>query len=91
MMNLLNRQEKARRGNRYKCREERGDISSAYKQLLQEHSSTSVEKEEIIRGDIQEAINNLLKEEGTGKRGHSHSRRRKGRCSYDDLLFIQFS
>ncbi len=28
-----------------------------------------MEKEEIIRGDIQEAINNLLKEESTGKRG----------------------
>ncbi|KTF86932.1 hypothetical protein cypCar_00021454 [Cyprinus carpio] len=49
--------------------EERGDISGTVQQLLQEHSSTSVEKEEIIRGDIQEAINNLLKEESTGKRG----------------------
>ncbi len=68
MMNLLNRQEKTERGILINA-EERGDISSAVQQLLQEHSSTSVEKEEIIRGDIQEAINNLLKEESTGKRG----------------------
>lgn len=68
MMNLLNRQEKTERGIIINA-DERGDISSAVQQLLQEHSSTSVEKEEIIRGDIQEAINNLLKEESTGKRG----------------------
>ncbi|XP_042587788.1 xin actin-binding repeat-containing protein 2-like [Cyprinus carpio] len=68
MMNLLNRQEKTERAIVINA-EERGDISGAVHQLLQEHSSTSVEKEEIIRGDIQEAINNLLKEESTGKRG----------------------
>ncbi|XP_043104958.1 xin actin-binding repeat-containing protein 2 [Puntigrus tetrazona] len=68
MMNLLNRQEKTERGIVINA-EERGDISGAVQQLLQEHSSTSVEKEEIMRGDIQEAINNLLKEESTGKRG----------------------
>ncbi|KAK2904696.1 hypothetical protein Q8A67_006495 [Cirrhinus molitorella] len=68
MMNLLNRQEKTERGIVINA-EERGDISSTVQQLFQEHSGTSVEKEEIIRGDIQEAINNLLKEESTGKRG----------------------
>ncbi|XP_073701240.1 uncharacterized protein xirp2b [Garra rufa] len=68
MMNLLNRQENTEKGIVINA-EERGDISSTVQQLFQEHSGTSVEKEEIIRGDIQEAINNLLKEESTGKRG----------------------
>ncbi|XP_051566894.1 xin actin-binding repeat-containing protein 2-like [Myxocyprinus asiaticus] len=68
MMNLLNRQEKAKRGIVINA-EERGDISSTIQQLLHHHSGTTVEKEEIIRGDIQEAINNLLKEESTGKQG----------------------
>ncbi|XP_059356597.1 xin actin-binding repeat-containing protein 2-like [Carassius carassius] len=68
MMNLLNRQEKTERGIIINA-EERGDINGAVQQLHQQHSSASVEKEEIIRGDIQEAINNLLKEESTGKRG----------------------
>ncbi|XP_050975142.1 xin actin-binding repeat-containing protein 2 isoform X1 [Labeo rohita] len=68
MMNLLNRQENTERGIVINA-EERGDISGTVQQLFQEHSGTSVEKEEIIRGDIQEAINNLLKEESTGKRG----------------------
>ncbi|KAK7169520.1 hypothetical protein R3I93_005480 [Phoxinus phoxinus] len=68
MINLLNSQEKTERKVIINA-EERGDISSTVQQLLQERSGTSVEKEEIIRGDIQEAINNLLKEESTGKRG----------------------
>ncbi|XP_039539362.1 xin actin-binding repeat-containing protein 2 [Pimephales promelas] len=68
MLNLLNRQENTERKVIINA-EERGDISRTVQQLLQERSGTSVEKEEIIRGDIQEAINNLLKEESTGKRG----------------------
>ncbi|XP_073769324.1 xin actin-binding repeat-containing protein 2 isoform X2 [Danio rerio] len=68
MINLLNRQEKTEEKIIINA-EERGDISGTVQQLLQEHSGTSVEKEEIMRGDIQEAINNLLKEESTGKRG----------------------
>ncbi|XP_067300655.1 xin actin-binding repeat-containing protein 2 isoform X2 [Pseudorasbora parva] len=68
MINLLNRQEKTERKIIINS-EERGDISGTVQQLLQERSGTSVEKEEIIRGDIQEAINNLLKDESSGKRG----------------------
>ncbi|XP_048050604.1 xin actin-binding repeat-containing protein 2 [Megalobrama amblycephala] len=68
MINLLNRQEKTEKKIIINA-EERGDISGTVQQLLQERSGTSVEKEEIIRGDIQEAINNLLKDESTGKRG----------------------
>ncbi|XP_051565537.1 xin actin-binding repeat-containing protein 2-like [Myxocyprinus asiaticus] len=68
MMNLLNRQEKNERAIIINA-EERGDISGTVQQLLHQHSDTTVEKEEIIRGDIEEAINNLLKEESTGKRG----------------------
>ncbi|TRY93521.1 hypothetical protein DNTS_032374, partial [Danionella cerebrum] len=68
MINLLNRQESTEKKIIINA-EERGDISSTVQQLLQERSDTASEKEEIVRGDIQEAISNLLKEEGSGKRG----------------------
>ncbi|KAA0715436.1 Xin actin-binding repeat-containing protein 2 [Triplophysa tibetana] len=68
MMNLLNRQESIERGVIINL-EERGDISSTVHQLLHQHSGSTPEKEEIIRGDIEEAMKNLLKEESTGKRG----------------------
>ncbi|KAG5261928.1 hypothetical protein AALO_G00290150 [Alosa alosa] len=68
MMNLLNRCEGTE-----KCitidQEERGNINTTVKQLFNQERGINVEKEEIIRGDIQEAINNLLKEEGANKRG----------------------
>ncbi|XP_057192275.1 xin actin-binding repeat-containing protein 2 [Triplophysa rosa] len=68
MMNLLNRQESIERGVIINA-EERGDISGTVHQLLHQHSGIMPEKEEIIRGDIEEAMKNLLKEESTGKRG----------------------
>ncbi|XP_073710874.1 uncharacterized protein xirp2b isoform X2 [Misgurnus anguillicaudatus] len=68
MMNLLNRQEKIEKGVIVNA-EERGDINSTVNQLFHQQSGTTVEKEEIIRGDIEEALNNLLKEESTAKRG----------------------
>ncbi|KTF81605.1 hypothetical protein cypCar_00036571, partial [Cyprinus carpio] len=88
MMNLLNRQEKTERAIVINA-EERGDISGAVHQLLQEHSSTSVEKEEIIRGDIQEAINNLLKEESTGKRGILIQEDEKGDVHTEEIVRIE--
>ncbi|XP_067315214.1 xin actin-binding repeat-containing protein 2 isoform X2 [Pseudorasbora parva] len=68
MMNLLNRRETTERGITID-REERGDINSTVQQLFNQDKSGNVEKEEVIRGDIQEAINNLLKQEGSSKRG----------------------
>ncbi|XP_034533508.1 xin actin-binding repeat-containing protein 2 [Notolabrus celidotus] len=68
MMNLLNRREATERGITID-EEERGNINTTVKQLLNQEKGVNVEKEAIIRGDIQEAINNLLKNEGSSKRG----------------------
>ncbi|XP_028835761.1 xin actin-binding repeat-containing protein 2 isoform X2 [Denticeps clupeoides] len=68
MLNLLNRREGAERGIIID-EEERGNVNTTVKQLFNQERDINVEKEEIIRGDIQEAINNLLKEEGSSKRG----------------------
>ncbi|XP_030642509.1 xin actin-binding repeat-containing protein 2 [Chanos chanos] len=68
MMNLLNRREEAGRGVIIDA-DERGNVNSTVRQLFSQHTGSNVEKEEIIRGDIQEAINKLLKEESSAKRG----------------------
>ncbi|XP_065116336.2 xin actin-binding repeat-containing protein 2 isoform X2 [Paramisgurnus dabryanus] len=68
MMNLLNRRETTEKGITIDI-EERGNITSAVQQLFNQERTASVEEKEIIRGDIQEAINNLLKQEGSAKRG----------------------
>lgn len=68
MMNLLNCGETTERGITID-KEERGNINTTLKQLFNQEKGINVEKEEIIRGDIQEAINNLLKSEGSSKHG----------------------
>lgn len=68
MMNLLNCRETTERGITID-KEERGNINTTLKQLFNQEKGINVEKEEIIRGDIQEAINNLLKSEGSSKHG----------------------
>ncbi|CAL9698615.1 unnamed protein product [Knipowitschia caucasica] len=68
MMNLLNRRDITERAITID-KEERGDINTTVRQLFKQEKGTDVEKEEIVRGDIQEAINNLLKNEGSSKRG----------------------
>ncbi|XP_034042967.1 xin actin-binding repeat-containing protein 2 isoform X2 [Thalassophryne amazonica] len=59
MMNLLNREEAMERqiviGSA-----EKGNISSTVHQLFNQHRDSSVKREEILRGDIQEAISNLF-------------------------------
>ncbi|XP_042368809.1 xin actin-binding repeat-containing protein 2 isoform X2 [Plectropomus leopardus] len=68
MMNLLNRRETTERGITIDM-EERGNINTTVKQLFNQERGINVEKEEIVRGDIQEAVNKLLKSEGSSKRG----------------------
>ncbi|XP_076859069.1 uncharacterized protein xirp2b isoform X2 [Brachyhypopomus gauderio] len=68
MMNLLNRQDTKEKGIIIDA-QERGNISNTVQQLLNQQTATSVEKEEIIRGDIQVAINSLLKEDSMSKHG----------------------
>lgn len=59
MMNLLNRQERNERQIVIDS-EEKGDVSSTVQQLLNQERDSSVEREEILRGDIRDAINNLF-------------------------------
>ncbi|XP_041834881.1 xin actin-binding repeat-containing protein 2 [Melanotaenia boesemani] len=68
MMNLLNRRETTEKAITID-RKERGNINTTVKQLFSQEKGINVEKEAIIRGDIQEAMNNLLKTEGSSKRG----------------------
>lgn len=68
MMNLLNRQERKERQVVIDS-EEKGNISSTVQQLFNQERDSSVEREEVIRGDIREAINNLFNEGGLAKHG----------------------
>ncbi|XP_010889198.3 xin actin-binding repeat-containing protein 2 isoform X2 [Esox lucius] len=68
MMNLLNSRETIQRGVIVES-EEKGNISTTVQQLFNQERGVNVEKEEILRGDIQEAVNNLLKDGESAKRG----------------------
>lgn len=68
MMNLLNRRETTERGITIDV-EERGNINTTVKQLFSQDKDVNFQKEEVVRGDIQEAINNLLKKDGAAKHG----------------------
>ncbi|XP_044222103.1 xin actin-binding repeat-containing protein 2 isoform X1 [Thunnus albacares] len=68
MMNLLNTQERKERQIVIDS-EEKGNISSTVQQLFNQERDSSIEREEILRGDIQEAINNLFNEDGSAKHG----------------------
>ncbi|KAL0963803.1 hypothetical protein UPYG_G00313780 [Umbra pygmaea] len=68
MINLLNRRETIERKVVVES-EEKGNISNTVQQLFNQERDVNLEKDEIIRGDIQEAVNNLFKEGGSAKRG----------------------
>ncbi|KAM9343497.1 uncharacterized protein xirp2b [Pholidichthys leucotaenia] len=68
MMNLLNRQERNEQQIVIDS-EEKGNITSTVQQLFSQERANTVEKEEILRGDIQEAMNKLLSQEGSAKHG----------------------
>lgn len=68
MMNLLNRQERKEQQIVIDS-EEKGNISSTVQQLFNQEKDSSVEREEILRGDIQEALNNLFREDRSAKHG----------------------
>ncbi|XP_067372515.1 xin actin-binding repeat-containing protein 2 [Channa argus] len=63
MMNLLNRHERNERQIVIDS-EQKGHISSTVQQLFNQERESTIEREEILRGDIQEAINNLFSEGG---------------------------
>ncbi|XP_044073596.1 xin actin-binding repeat-containing protein 2-like [Siniperca chuatsi] len=68
MMNLLNRQERKEQQIVIDS-EEKGNISSTVQQLFNQEKDSNIEREEILRGDIREAINNLFDESGSAKHG----------------------
>ncbi|KAM6979210.1 uncharacterized protein xirp2b [Tautogolabrus adspersus] len=68
MINLLSRQERKEQQIVIDS-EEKGNISSTVHQLFNQERDSCVEREEILRGDIQEAINNLFNEGGLAKHG----------------------
>ncbi|XP_019945660.2 xin actin-binding repeat-containing protein 2 isoform X2 [Paralichthys olivaceus] len=68
MMNLLNRQERNEQQIIIDS-EEKGNISSTMQQLLSQERDSTTEREEILRGDIREAINNLFSGDGSTKHG----------------------
>ncbi|XP_035531916.1 xin actin-binding repeat-containing protein 2 isoform X2 [Morone saxatilis] len=68
MMNLLNKQERKEQQIVIES-EEKGNINSTVQQLLNQERDSSTEREEILRGDIQEAINKLFNEDESAKHG----------------------
>uniref|UniRef100_A0A3P9I986 Xin actin binding repeat containing 2b n=1 Tax=Oryzias latipes TaxID=8090 RepID=A0A3P9I986_ORYLA len=68
MMNLLNTKE-TKEQQIVIDSEEKGNISSTVEQLFSQERSSNVEKEEIMRGDIQEALHSLFNENLSTKRG----------------------
>ncbi|XP_061652819.1 xin actin-binding repeat-containing protein 2 isoform X2 [Phyllopteryx taeniolatus] len=68
MLNLLNRRETTERAITIDI-EERGNINTTVEQLFNQERGSNIEKEEILHGDIQEAMKNLLRNESSSKRG----------------------
>ena len=68
MMKLLNTQEKSQKPIIIDS-EEKGNISSTVRQLFNQERYSNIEKEKILRGDIQEAIKNLFNENNSAKHG----------------------
>ncbi|XP_053296083.1 xin actin-binding repeat-containing protein 2 [Pleuronectes platessa] len=68
MMNLLTRQERGEQQIIIDS-EEKGNISSTMQELFSQKTGSSTEREEILRGDIREAINNLFSGDGSKKHG----------------------
>nr|XP_046259839.1 xin actin-binding repeat-containing protein 2 isoform X2 [Scatophagus argus] len=68
MMNLLNRNERNERQIVIDS-EEKGNISSTVQQLFNQERDGRIEREEILQGDIREAINNLFNQDQSAKHG----------------------
>lgn len=68
MMNLLNTEEREKQ-----CivvdSEEKGNISSTVQQLFNQEKGSSVEREAVVQGDIQEALNNLFSKDQLARHG----------------------
>uniref|UniRef100_F6V199 Xin actin binding repeat containing 2 n=2 Tax=Ornithorhynchus anatinus TaxID=9258 RepID=F6V199_ORNAN len=68
MINLLSKRDSSKR-EILVGEEEKGNISLTKSQLLNKSTDIHVEKEEVVKGDIQQAIKNLLSEKRPVKQG----------------------
>ena len=85
MMNLLNRQERSEQQIIIDS-EEKGNISSTMQELFSQKTDSSTEREEILRGDIREAINNLFSGDGSKKHGILIQEDEKGDVADDNIF-----
>uniref|UniRef100_A0A8C6W2I8 Xin actin-binding repeat containing 2 n=1 Tax=Nannospalax galili TaxID=1026970 RepID=A0A8C6W2I8_NANGA len=68
MMNLLSKRDCTKK-EILVSEEEKGNVSLTKTQLLNRSTEFHAEKEEVVRGDVQQAIKNLLSEERAAKKG----------------------
>ncbi|XP_074857080.1 xin actin-binding repeat-containing protein 2 isoform X2 [Carettochelys insculpta] len=68
MMNLLSKKSTTKREITVN-EDEKGNVDLTKAQLLNRSTDVCVEKEEIVRGDVQEAIKNLFSQDSSVKRG----------------------
>ncbi|XP_075385804.1 xin actin-binding repeat-containing protein 2 [Tenrec ecaudatus] len=68
MVNLLSKRDCTKR-EVWVSEEEKGNVSITKTQLLNRSTEWHAEKEEVVRGDVEQAIKNLLSEERSVKKG----------------------
>uniref|UniRef100_A0ACB8G0Y9 Uncharacterized protein n=1 Tax=Sphaerodactylus townsendi TaxID=933632 RepID=A0ACB8G0Y9_9SAUR len=68
MMNLLSKSSTVKRETEV-SEDEKGNVNLTKEQLLNRPTDVHIEKEEVVRGDIQQAIKNLLSQNSSAKRG----------------------
>lgn len=68
MMNLLSQRDSTKKGI-FVSEEEKGNVNLAKTQLLNRSTEFHTEKEEIVRGDVKQAIKKLFSEERCAKKG----------------------
>nr|XP_056717161.1 xin actin-binding repeat-containing protein 2 [Euleptes europaea] len=68
MMNLLSRSTSVERETKV-SEDEKGNVNLTKEQLLNRSTDVHIEKEEVVKGDIQQAIKNLLSKNSSAKRG----------------------
>ncbi|XP_053120584.1 xin actin-binding repeat-containing protein 2 isoform X3 [Hemicordylus capensis] len=68
MLNLLSKQSTVERETKVN-EDEKGNVNLTKEQLLNRSTDVHIEKEEVVRGDIQQAIKNLFSKDSSVKRG----------------------
>lgn len=68
MLNLLSQKSTVERETKI-TEEERGNVNLTKEQLLNRSTDVQIEKEEVVKGDIQQAIKNLFSKDSSVRRG----------------------